>query len=128
MQQDNLQVPPQRLVPLKRLEKALEIPSPKPIKVLPLNDLQKHTRPVHHMLGKDLQQIAALIEINENIVFLECIDVLGDGHVCGREARSHVRIVGFWDRQEIDPPLVRFSTAVMMLGVRKAICWQPGPL
>jgi hypothetical protein len=36
------QIPTQSLLPLKRLEQTLEIPSPKPIKRIPLYDLYKH--------------------------------------------------------------------------------------
>lgn len=70
------QITPRILLPLNRLKQALEVPRPKPIKVVPLDNLNKHRRPIHQMLRKQLQQVTPLVEVNQDVQSLEHLEVL----------------------------------------------------
>lgn len=48
------EIPPQLLLPLNRLEQALEVPRAEPVEVIPLDDLDEYRRPVHEVLREEL--------------------------------------------------------------------------
>lgn len=53
------------------------------------------------MLGEDLQQISTLVEVDEDVVPLQRIEVLG--HLGARAFQSHpnVCVIRVWDRKEV---------------------------
>lgn len=97
------------MLPLKRLEKTLEIPSSKPIKRVPLDDLYKYRWPVPDMLGEDLKQVSALVKIHQDIQPLEHVYVRPK---CPRnlcEALSQIGIVCGRDTEELDTACLEVS-------------------
>lgn len=63
----NLQVAPLGLFPLDGFKQTLEIPSAETVEVIPLDDLDEHSRPVHQWLREKLQEISAVIEVDEDV-------------------------------------------------------------
>lgn len=61
------QITPEFLLPLNSLEQALEVPRTEAIEVISLDNLNKDCGAIHQVLGEQLQQVAALVEIDENI-------------------------------------------------------------
>lgn len=53
--------------------------------VVPLNDLDEQGGSVFTRLAEDLQQVAILIEINEDVQFLQMVQVLGDLNTSARD-------------------------------------------
>lgn len=64
------QVPSECLFSLKCLEQALEITRAEPIEVVALDHLHEHSRSISNMLGKDLEEVSTLIEIDQDVEFL----------------------------------------------------------
>lgn len=89
------------LLPLKRLKQTLEIPRPKPIKLMALDDLHKHRRPVSDMLRKDLQQIPALVKVDQDIQPLQPRHVCPVGPRYVREPLAEVGVVWGRDLEEL---------------------------
>jgi len=96
------QVPPRLLLPLNRLKQTLEIPRPKAIKVIPLYNLNKHRRPVHQMLREQLQQIPALVKVDQNVEALEHFKVLVEHQPGLLEPQLHAVVVRLGDLDELD--------------------------
>ena len=59
------------------------------------------------MLGKNLQQIPALIEVDEDVVTLQRIEVLGHLGAHTFQSRSNIRIIRAWNRKEVDATLLK---------------------
>ena len=64
-------------------EKTLEVSSSEAIVVLPLDHFEEESWSVLHGFGEDLQEIALLVIVHQNLVLLKEIDILGnlDWHV-----------------------------------------------
>lgn len=71
-----LQVSPLRLLPLNSFKQTLEVTRSKPVKFVPLDDLDEHRRPIHQRLGEQLQQISLLIIVNQDIQPLQRLKLL----------------------------------------------------
>ena len=61
------------LLQLDGLEKRLEVSSTEAIVVAPLNDLDEEGRPVLERLGENLQQIALLIMVDQDVQLLDVV-------------------------------------------------------
>lgn len=70
------QIPPKFLLSFNRLKQTLKVTSPKPIKVIPLNNLNENSRPIHQVLREQLQKVPALVKINQDIQTLQHFKVL----------------------------------------------------
>ena len=57
---------------------ALKLPSPKLAGAVALDDLEEERRPVLRRLREDLQQVAVVVAVDEDLVPLELVVVLGD--------------------------------------------------
>lgn len=92
------------MLSLNGLEQALEVTSSKALKVIPLNNLNKDGRAVHEGLGEDLQQIAALIVVDEDAEALDRVQVLLElpAALLRLEALAHGVIVRGGDVDEVD--------------------------
>jgi hypothetical protein len=97
------------LFPLKSLEQTLEIPSPEPIKRIPLYDLYKHRRSIPDMFGEDLKQVSMLVKINQDIQPLEHVNIgpKCPGHLC--QALPQIRVVCSGYTEELDTARVEPS-------------------
>lgn len=90
------------MLSLKGLEQALEVACAEAIEVLPLDDLDKHSWTVDNMLCEDLQKIAALVKIDQNIVLLQHVDVLGDLHTLCFQLLSYFHVIDRRNLEEAD--------------------------
>lgn len=54
------------------------------------------------MLSEDLKQITALVEVDEDVVPLQHVDVLGHLGPHLLEPLPHAHVVRIWDREEVD--------------------------
>ena len=95
--------------------RALKLPAPKPcittsithtnthahththLVVVSLDDLQEEGGSVLHGFGKDLQQVAIVVEIHQNTEPLQVIHVLLDRDLGSLEPPSQLCVVGVWD-------------------------------
>lgn len=96
-----LQISPQGLFSLDSFKQTLEVPSTKPIKVMPLNNLNENRRPIHQMLRKQLQQITPLIKVNQNIQTLERLKILIQNHALVLQPLLHPLVVCLRDADEL---------------------------
>jgi hypothetical protein len=62
-----LQISSLSLLPLNSLKQTFKVSSPKTVKIIPLNDLNEHSWPIHQRLSEKLQQVSRFIKINQNI-------------------------------------------------------------
>ena len=62
----SLEIAPQGLFSLDRLEQCLEIAFSKPARAVPLDDLEEERRPVLGGLREDLQQVSLLVAVGED--------------------------------------------------------------
>src|SRR5512144_696986 len=63
---ESLEVAPERLLPLDRLEQRLEVPLAEAAAPLPLDHLVEHGGPVLDRLGEELEQVALLVAVDED--------------------------------------------------------------
>ena len=75
---DGLEITSGCLLPFDRLEERTEVPLAEPARALPLDDLVEHGRTVLHVAGKDLQQVAVRVPIDEDAEVLENVERLVD--------------------------------------------------
>ena len=77
--------------------------------MIALNDLQKHRRPIHDGLRKQLQQIPTLVEINQDIEFPQRFEILAQLKVdLGRlQAEAHRLVIRLGDADELDAALAQ---------------------
>lgn len=103
----NLQISPFGLFSLDSLEQALEITRTEPIKVVALDDLNEYGRPIHQRLSEQLQEISALVEIDEDVKLLQGVEILLQLEVnLGRlQPEPHGLVVGVGDADEVDAAL-----------------------
>jgi hypothetical protein len=87
------QVPSRFLLPLNRLKQTLEVPRAKPIKVIPLDNLNEHRRPIHQMLREQLQQVPTLIKINQDVQAFQHFKVLIERHARLLQPHLHAIVV-----------------------------------
>ena len=73
-----LQISSGRLVQLDTFKQRLEVPGPESLVVVALNDLDEHRRTILERTGEDLQKIAIVIIINQNLQFLQQCQVFLD--------------------------------------------------
>lgn len=103
----NSQVSSLSLLPLNSLEQPLEVPGAEPVKLIALDDLNEHSWPVHHRLSEYLQQIPALIEIDEDVEFLQSIEILLqlEVNLGGLQPEPHGIVVCVRDADEVNATL-----------------------
>ena len=64
------------LIQLNTLEQSFEVAGPEALMVVSLDDLEEDSWPILHRLREDLQKIAIVIIINQNLQFLQFCQVL----------------------------------------------------
>ena len=64
------------MIQLNTLEQSFEVAGPETLMVISLDDLKEDSWPILHRLGEDLQKIAIVIIINQNLQFLQLCQVL----------------------------------------------------
>src|SRR6476620_11804600 len=62
------------LLALDRLEERLEVALAEAERAVPLDELEEDGRPVAERLGEDLQQVAVLVAVDEDLALLELLD------------------------------------------------------
>src|SRR6476660_2721937 len=62
------------LLALDRLEQRLEVALAEAQRAVPLDQLEEHRRPVAQRLGEDLQQVAVLVAVDQDLAGLELLD------------------------------------------------------
>src|SRR6476660_5266823 len=62
------------LLALDRLEERLEVALAEAERAVPLDELEEHGRPVAHRLGEDLEEVAVLVAVDEDLAALELLD------------------------------------------------------
>ena len=71
-------MPRKRLLALDRLEQRLEVALAEGRRAVPLDHLEEDRRPVLRRLREDLEQVAVLVAVDEDLVPLQHLEVLGD--------------------------------------------------
>ena len=94
----HLEVPPQLLLALDRLEQGLEVAVAEAARAVALDHLEEHRRPVADRLGEDLQQVALVVAVDEDPEPPQVLEVLLDL----ADPLGHVVVVGVRRRQELD--------------------------
>jgi hypothetical protein len=97
-----LQITSLGLFPLNGLEQAPEVASAKPVKVVPLDDFDEHRRAVHERLREELEQVAALVEVDQDVEPLDGFEVFDQPDRRPLQPLSHVGVVRVWDGDEVD--------------------------
>jgi hypothetical protein len=69
-----------------------------------LDHLHKNRWPISDMLGEDLQQISTLVKVDEDIEFLQDVDVGAQGPGDVGETPAEVRVVCTGDFEELNAP------------------------
>ena len=101
----SLQITPFSLFPLDGFKQALEVPGTESIKVIALDDLNEHGRPVHQGLGKELQEIATFIKVDKDIQSLQGPEILLQPDAGRLQPRPHRIVICFWHGDEVDAAL-----------------------
>ena len=70
------QISSRGLIQLNTLEQSFEVAGPETLMVISLDDLEEDSWPILHRLREDLQEIAIVIIINQNLQFLQFCQVL----------------------------------------------------
>ena len=71
-----LQISSRSLIQFNALEKSFEVSSPETLMVFSLDYLKEDSRSILHRLREDLQKVPVVIIINQNLQFLQLIQVL----------------------------------------------------
>ena len=71
-----LQISSRSLIQFNTLEQSFEVAGSEALMVVSLDHLEKDSWPVLHGLREDLQEIAIVIVINQNLQFLQLCQVL----------------------------------------------------
>src|SRR3954471_13070278 len=69
-----LQVSPTGLLALDRLEQRLEVALAEAERAVPLDELEEHRRAVLDRLGEDLQQVAVLVAVSEDLQLAQLVE------------------------------------------------------
>lgn len=98
------QVAPLGLFPLNGLEQALEVASAEALKLVALDDLDEDGGAVHEGLGEELEQVALLVVVDEDVEALDGVEVLLElpAALLGGEALAHGGVVRGRDADELD--------------------------
>lgn len=72
--------------------------------VVALDDLEEHRRPVLHVLGEDLQQVAVVVEVDQDVELLDGVEVLHDLRGRALEALTKLLVVRLGHHQEVHAP------------------------
>ena len=88
------------LLSLDGFEERLKVACTEPLMVPALDDLEEQRRSVLERLGEDLQQVALVVVVDEDLLALQDVDVLLHLDVGGGEASAQVVIVGVGDLVE----------------------------
>ena len=70
------QISSRGLIQLNTLEQSFEVAGPETLMVISLDDLEEDSWPILHRLREDLQEIAIVIIINQNLQFLQFCQIL----------------------------------------------------
>lgn len=95
------------MLSLDRLEQCFEVSCTETLMVSSLDHLEEEGWSVFEWLGEDLEEVAFLVVVDEDLLFLEDVDVFGDfnGHL--GDVLSDIVIVGVWDFiEEFDTTLL----------------------
>lgn len=91
------------LFEFERDEKRLEVACSKSLMVVSLDDFVEESRSILHRLGEDLEEVALLIVVHEDVILLEHIDVFCDlNRRHRRQVLAEVVVVGRWDGEELN--------------------------
>src|SRR5688500_13505636 len=101
----SLQVAPQLLLALDRLEQRLEVALAEAAGAVALDDLEEHRRAVADGLGEDLQHVALVVAVDEDAEPPQVLQRLLDL----ADARGHVVVVGLGHVEELDPALAHLA-------------------
>lgn len=99
-----LQVATLGLLTLNSLEQALEVASTEALKLVALNNLNEDSRTVHEGLGEELEEVATLVVVDEDVELLDGVEVLLELPVAllRLEAEADGVVVGGGDVDELD--------------------------
>src|SRR4051794_23080074 len=95
----SLEVAPQRLLALDRLEQRLEVALAEAARAVALDDLEEDRRAVAERLREDLQQVALVVSVDEDAEAAQVLDRLVDL----ADALGHAGVVGVGRAQEAHP-------------------------
>src|SRR6186713_741748 len=80
------------LLALDRLEQRLEVALAEAQRSVPLDQLEEHRRPVTERLGEDLEQVAVLVAVDQDLALLQLLD--RHPYVADTSAQLGVLVVG----------------------------------
>src|SRR5581483_4021520 len=92
-----LEVPAAGLLALDRLEERLEVALAEAHRPVPLDQLEEHRRPVLHRLGEDLQQVAVLVAVGEDLQLAQLVQ----RHPRITDPRAELVVVGVRGVEEV---------------------------
>src|SRR3954453_18487560 len=96
-----LQVSPAGLLALDRLEQRLEVALAEAHRAVPLDQLEEDRRAVLDRLGEDLQEVAVLVAVGENLQLTQLIE----RDACLADPGAEVVVVAVRGVEELDPGL-----------------------
>src|SRR5689334_5396026 len=88
------------LLALDGLEEGLEVALAEAERAVPLDDLEEDRGPVAERLGEDLQEVAVLVAVDEDLALLELLDRCA--HLADPGAQLVVLVVGVGGVEELD--------------------------
>src|SRR5690242_4559388 len=94
-----LEIASLRLLPLDGQEQLLEVPQPEPPGPTTLDELVEHGRPVLDVLREDLEQVALLVPVGQDVQPLHVVPALLDGP----DVLADALVVGLRHADEPDP-------------------------
>src|SRR5680860_514277 len=89
------------LLALDRFDKRLDVAFTEAARALPFDELEEHGRAIAHRLGEDLQKVAVLVAVHQDLVFLEILDRHAD--LPDPLAKLGVLVIGVRCLEELDP-------------------------
>ncbi len=99
------QDPSRSLLPLNGLEQCLEVAGTETVEVVALNDLKEHSWSIHECIGENLEKIAPLVEVDNDVLLLNGIEVLCHDWALLLKSFAHVHIVRMRHRDEFHSAL-----------------------
>lgn len=94
------QVSTHLLLSLNGFEESLEVASAETLMISALNDLKEESGAIFDRLGKDLQQVALLVVVDQNLVLLQSVNVFFHFEASLRDSLTQLIIVGVRDLVE----------------------------
>ena len=104
-----LEVSPLVLFELDALEERLEVAGAEAVVVVPLDYLDKDRGPVLQRLGEDLQQVAVVVVVDQDLELLQLVDVLLHLHFGLGQAALQLVVVGVRDVEELGAALAEVA-------------------